>query len=61
MPAEPLWRVEIIGGCGENYQDEGGNCEWHAVKSTVRLVHVVSGQALKMSGKQLPKWGFHQQ
>lgn len=58
MSAEPLWRVEIIGGCGGSTNSEG--CEWHAVKSTVRLIHVTSGQALRMSGKQLPKWGFHQ-
>ena len=54
MAAEPLWKVDILGGC------QGGSCEWHAVKSMVRLVHVTTGQALKMSGKQLPKWGFNQ-
>lgn len=58
MPAEPLWRVEIVGGCGDTGTSEG--CEWHAVKSMVRLIHVTTGQALKMSQKQLPKWGFHQ-
>lgn len=57
MIAEPLWRVDIVSGCGES---KDGSCQWHAVKSTVRLVHVSSGQALRMSGKQLPKWGFHQ-
>ncbi|CAL8125421.1 unnamed protein product [Orchesella dallaii] len=59
MPAEPLWRVEIVGGCGGVSQNSEG-CEWHAVKSMVRLIHVTSGQALRMSGKQLPKWGFNQ-
>lgn len=58
MAAEPLWRVEILGGCGGSQSSDG--CEWHAVKSMIRLVHVTSGQAMKMSGKQLPKWGFHQ-
>jgi len=63
MPAEPLWRLEIIGGCGDSPVDSSSSsqgCEWHAVKSTVRLVHVSTGQALRMTGKQLPKWGFHQ-
>jgi len=59
MVAEPLWQVEIIGGCGDK-ADKNEGCEWHAVKSTVRLVHKTSGQALRMSGKQLPKWGFNQ-
>jgi dolichyl-phosphate-mannose-protein mannosyltransferase len=54
MIADPLWRLEITSGCGAS------NCEWQAVKSMVRLIHVSSGQALRMSGKQLPKWGFHQ-
>ena len=55
MAAQPLWRVEIVGGC----EGQGG-CVWEAVRSTVRLVHVTTGQALRMSGKQLPKWGFNQ-
>jgi dolichyl-phosphate-mannose-protein mannosyltransferase len=58
MSAEPLWRVEIIGGCGAGSADEG--CEWHAVKSMLRLVHVTTNQALRMTGKQLPKWGSNQ-
>jgi dolichyl-phosphate-mannose-protein mannosyltransferase len=58
MVAEPLWRLEIVGGCGDSPNSDG--CEWHAVKSTVRLIHVTTGQALKMTGKQLPKWGFNQ-
>lgn len=58
MVAEPLWRVEIIGGCGDPEKSTG--CEWHAVRSMVRLIHVSTGQAMRMTGKQLPKWGFHQ-
>jgi len=56
MAAEPLWRVEVVGGCEETPE----NCRWEAVRSTVRLIHATTGQALRMSGKQLPKWGFNQ-
>lgn len=53
MPAQNLWRVEIIN------EDQTGQV-WHAIRSLVRLVHVNTSQALKFSGRQLPDWGFHQ-
>lgn len=54
MPAQILWRVEII-----NRDQEGGPV-WHAITSQVRLIHVTTKQALRFSGRQLPDWGFHQ-
>lgn len=53
MPAQNLWRVEIIN------EDQTGRV-WHAIRSMVRLVHVNTSQALKFSGRQLPDWGYHQ-
>ncbi|KAK3605873.1 hypothetical protein CHS0354_017778 [Potamilus streckersoni] len=53
MPAQNLWRVEIV-------NRDGGDDKWQTIKSHVRLVHVNTSQALKMTGKQLPEWGFHQ-
>ncbi|KAI5737145.1 hypothetical protein M8J76_010480 [Diaphorina citri] len=53
MPAQNLWRVEILN------KDSVGDV-WHTIRSIVRLVHVNSSWALKFSGKHLPDWGFHQ-
>lgn len=53
MPAQNLWRVEIL-----NREQNGDS--WHTIQSLVRLIHVDSKQALKFSGRQLPDWGFHQ-
>lgn len=53
MPAQNLWRVEIIN------KNQNGSI-WHAITSHVRLVHVATDQALKFTGKQLPDWGFNQ-
>ncbi|KAF4522330.1 hypothetical protein B566_EDAN011331 [Ephemera danica] len=53
MPAQNLWRVEIIN------KDQVGDV-WHTIESLVRLVHVNSSQALKFSGRQLADWGFNQ-
>ncbi|XP_067002481.2 protein O-mannosyltransferase 1 [Anabrus simplex] len=53
MPAQNLWRVDIIN------RDQVGDI-WHTIESLVHLVHVNSSQALKFSGRQLPDWGFHQ-
>uniref|UniRef100_A0A8D8M8C3 Protein O-mannosyltransferase 1 n=1 Tax=Cacopsylla melanoneura TaxID=428564 RepID=A0A8D8M8C3_9HEMI len=53
MPAQNLWRVEILN------RDSVGDV-WHTIRSVVRLVHTNSSQALKFSGKHLPDWGFHQ-
>lgn len=53
MPAQNLWRVRLVNG-----KDTGGL--WHAIRSRVHLVHVNTSQALKLSGLQLPDWGYHQ-
>ena len=53
MPAQNLWKVDIIN------EDQTGQV-WHAIRSSVRLIHVNTSQALKFSGRQLPDWGFHQ-
>lgn len=53
MPAQMLWRVEIL-----NKEEEGKI--WHAIKSQVRLVHVGTQTALRFTGRQLPAWGFNQ-
>ncbi|CAG0918698.1 unnamed protein product, partial [Notodromas monacha] len=53
MPAQILWRVEIVN------RDKVGDF-WHTVESQVRLIHVNSTQGLKVSGKQLPEWGYNQ-
>lgn len=33
---------------------------WKTIQSHIRLYHLNSSQALKVSGKQLPEWGFYQ-
>jgi len=53
MPAENLWRVEIVN------KDSHGEV-WHTINSQIRLVHVNTSQALRYSGKQYPDWGFNQ-
>ncbi|XP_063358318.1 protein O-mannosyltransferase 1 [Cydia amplana] len=53
MPAQNLWRVEIINRASEE-------ATWDSIRSLVRLVHERSGAALRFSGRQLPAWGFHQ-
>lgn len=53
MPAQNLWKVSII-------NREGKDNNWHAIKSQVRLIHVVTGSALRFSSRQLPEWGFNQ-
>ncbi|CAG0892996.1 unnamed protein product, partial [Cyprideis torosa] len=53
MPSQNLWRVEILN------RDKVGS-DWHAIESQVRLVHVNSTQALLVTGKQLPDWGYNQ-
>ncbi|XP_046845716.1 protein O-mannosyl-transferase 1-like [Xenia sp. Carnegie-2017] len=52
MAAQNLWRLEIVNGYEKS--------EWQTLQSQVRLVHVNTSQAVKISGKQLPDWGFHQ-
>lgn len=53
MPAQILWRVDII-----NKNEEGEF--WHAIKSHVRFIHVTTGTVLRFTGRQLPAWGFNQ-
>ncbi|GAB1607719.1 protein O-mannosyl-transferase 1-like [Argonauta hians] len=53
MPSQNLWRVELVNR--DSNQDT-----WQTINSLVRLHHVNTSQALKVSGKQLPEWGFHQ-
>lgn len=53
MPAEYLWRVEIVN------RETAGDV-WHTINSQVRLVHVNTSHALRTTHKQYPEWGFHQ-
>lgn len=53
MPAQNLWRLEIVNR--EQYGDT-----WHTIQSLIRLVHVETNTALKFTGRQLPNWGYHQ-
>ncbi|XP_055299560.1 protein O-mannosyltransferase 1 [Sitodiplosis mosellana] len=53
MPAQNLWKVDILNKASE------GN-DWHTIKSHVRFIHIVTGAALRFSGRQLPDWGFNQ-
>ncbi|KAK7094771.1 protein O-mannosyl-transferase 1-like [Littorina saxatilis] len=53
MATQNLWRVEIV-----NRQSEKD--AWQTIQSQVRLVHVKTSTALRITGKQLPEWGFHQ-
>ncbi|XP_075690801.1 protein O-mannosyl-transferase 1 [Rhinoderma darwinii] len=53
MPAQTLWKVEII-----NRESDGD--AWKTILSEVKLVHVNTSAALKLSGSTLPDWGFRQ-
>ncbi|XP_064649155.1 protein O-mannosyl-transferase 1-like [Lineus longissimus] len=53
MTPQNLWRVEIM-----NKDTEGEY--WQTIRSHVRLVHVKTEQALKLTGMHLPEWGFNQ-
>ncbi|KAK2145245.1 hypothetical protein LSH36_693g02094 [Paralvinella palmiformis] len=52
FPAQNLWRVELDNPDSDEI--------WRTIKSHVRLIHLNTSTALKMSGRQLPDWGFHQ-
>ncbi|XP_006813212.1 protein O-mannosyl-transferase 1-like [Saccoglossus kowalevskii] len=52
-PAQNLWKLEIA-----NRDTEGDS--WKSIQSRIRLVHMNTSQALKVTGRQLPDWGFHQ-
>ncbi|KAL4219637.1 Protein O-mannosyl-transferase 1 [Mactra antiquata] len=53
MRAQNLWKVEIISPDSRTEQ-------WETIHSQVRLIHVNSSQALKITGQTLPEWGFNQ-
>uniref|UniRef100_A0A8C2JK82 Protein O-mannosyl-transferase 1 n=1 Tax=Cyprinus carpio TaxID=7962 RepID=A0A8C2JK82_CYPCA len=53
MPAQNLWRVDIV-------NRESDREIWKTILSEVRLVHVNTSAVLKLSGASLPEWGFKQ-
>nr|XP_057927499.1 protein O-mannosyl-transferase 1 [Doryrhamphus excisus] len=53
MPAQNLWRVDIV-------NREAESEVWKTILSEVRLVHVNTSAVLKLSGTSLPDWGFRQ-
>jgi dolichyl-phosphate-mannose-protein mannosyltransferase len=53
MSVQNLWRVDII-------NKDNNEALWSTIKSTIHLIHVNTGLALKFSGRQLPEWGFNQ-
>nr|XP_056716346.1 protein O-mannosyl-transferase 1 [Euleptes europaea] len=53
MPAQNLWRVEIV-----NRESDGDI--WKTILSEVRLVHVNTSAVVKLSGASLPEWGYRQ-
>ncbi|XP_023400585.1 protein O-mannosyl-transferase 1 isoform X2 [Loxodonta africana] len=53
MPAQNLWRLEIV-------NRESDTDVWKTIMSEVRFVHVNTSAILKLSGAHLPDWGFRQ-
>uniref|UniRef100_A0A672MT87 Protein O-mannosyl-transferase 1 n=1 Tax=Sinocyclocheilus grahami TaxID=75366 RepID=A0A672MT87_SINGR len=53
MPAQNLWRVDIV-------NRESDREIWKTILSEVHLVHVNTSAVLKLSGASLPEWGFKQ-
>nr|XP_048678542.1 protein O-mannosyl-transferase 1 isoform X2 [Caretta caretta] len=53
MPAQSLWRVEIV-------NRESDTDVWKTILSEVRFVHVNTSAVLKLSGASLPEWGYRQ-
>ncbi|XP_040180327.1 protein O-mannosyl-transferase 1 [Rana temporaria] len=53
MPAQTLWKVEIV-------NRESDKDTWKTILSEVRLVHVNTTATLKLSGSALLDWGFRQ-
>ncbi|KAM9700000.1 protein O-mannosyl-transferase 1 [Menidia menidia] len=53
MPAQNLWRVDIL-------NREAESEVWKTILSEVRLVHLNTSAVLKLSGLPLPDWGFRQ-
>ena len=63
MPAQNLWRVEIVNEVKPEADPENGKekaSPWNIIESQVRLVHVDTNHAMRFSSKLLPEWGFHQ-
>ncbi|XP_054513812.1 protein O-mannosyl-transferase 1 isoform X7 [Pan troglodytes] len=53
MPAQNLWRLEIV--------NRGSDTDvWKSILSEVRFVHVNTSAVLKLSGAHLPDWGYRQ-
>ncbi|XP_068012071.1 protein O-mannosyl-transferase 1 isoform X2 [Melanerpes formicivorus] len=53
MPAQNLWRVEIV-------NRESDSEVWKTILSQVRFVHLNTSAVLKLSGASLPEWGYRQ-
>ncbi|KAB1280539.1 Protein O-mannosyl-transferase 1 [Camelus dromedarius] len=53
MPAQNLWRLDIV-------NRESDAEVWKTILSEVRFVHVNTSAILKLSGAHLPDWGFRQ-
>ncbi|KAM5299665.1 protein O-mannosyl-transferase 1 isoform 4-T4 [Ctenodactylus gundi] len=53
MPAQNLWRLDIV-------NRESDRDSWKTILSEVRFVHVNTSAVLKLSGAHLPDWGFRQ-
>ncbi|XP_062361865.1 protein O-mannosyl-transferase 1 isoform X3 [Cinclus cinclus] len=53
MPAQNLWRVEIV-------NRESDTDVWKTILSEVRFIHVNTSAVLKLSGASLPEWGYRQ-
>ncbi|XP_077003383.1 protein O-mannosyl-transferase 1 isoform X2 [Tamandua tetradactyla] len=53
MPAQSLWRLDIV-------NRESDTDIWKTILSEVRFVHVNTSAILKLSGAHLPDWGFRQ-
>ncbi|XP_016052089.1 PREDICTED: protein O-mannosyl-transferase 1 isoform X3 [Miniopterus natalensis] len=53
MPAQSLWRLDIV-----NRESDAET--WKTILSEVRLVHLNTSAILKLSGAHLPDWGFRQ-
>ncbi|XP_004713302.1 protein O-mannosyl-transferase 1 isoform X1 [Echinops telfairi] len=53
MPAQNLWRLEIV-------NRDTDRDVWKTIMSEVRFVHVNTSAILKLSGAHLPDWGFRQ-
>lgn len=53
MPAQNLWRLDILNRKSDTEI-------WKTILSDVRLVHVNTSAVLKLSGANLPDWGFGQ-